>query len=361
MYPDIKEAISAHPPQSEGDEISFLKEQAWKVEFGVAQVKKKDISDVIRSSGEILPVKGEEKIISAKSSGIVFFRNKMLQEGKSIRSGESLFTISSKGMVNENLEEKFKVTQARMEKATADFKRAEKLMEQQIIGRKEFENRKMELAIAEAEFKTLSNSYNEAGQKVTSPMSGIVKNLNISDGQYVEAGTPLIKITNSRRVILKAEVSQKYFSVLPSIRSANFKTSYQEEVQSIDKYNGRLNSYGQMIEQDRKLIPVLFELDNLYNLIPGSFVEMFLMTEPVKSALAIPNSALMQDYGSKYVYVQLGGESFEKREVKLGIDDGVNIQVISGLKDGEWVVTKGAYQLKMASMSSSIPAHGHSH
>ena len=235
------------------------------------------------------------------------------------------------------------------------------MQEQQIIGQKEYEKRKADFAVAEAEFQTLTNGYNTGGQSVLASMTGIVKELMVSDGQFVEEGTPLIKITNNRRLLLQAEVSQKYLPVLSTVQSANFKTLYQEEVQSIADYNGKVVSYGKLIEQGQNFVPVLFELDNVRNLIAGSFVELFLLTKPVINALVIPKSALMQDYSSHYVYVQTGGESFEKREVKLGIDDGVNIQVLSGVEAGEWVVTKGAYQIKMASMSSSIPAHGHSH
>jgi multidrug efflux pump subunit AcrA (membrane-fusion protein) len=145
------------------------------------------------------------------------------------------------------------------------------------------------------------------------------------------------------------------------VKSANFKTSYQKEVQSLDDYNGRLVSYGKVMEKGSSFIPVLFELDNLHELIPGSFVELFLLTNSLEKDLVISKSALMQDYNLNYVYVQTGGESFAKREVKLGVDDGVNVQIISGISEGEWVVTKGAYQIKMASMSSTIPAHGHEH
>jgi multidrug efflux pump subunit AcrA (membrane-fusion protein) len=59
--------------------------------------------------------------------------------------------------------------------------------------------------------------------------------------------------------------------------------------------------------------------------------------------------------------VQLGGETFEKRDLTLGIRDGDWVQVLSGVKEGERVVTKGAYAVKLASMSSAIPAHGHAH
>jgi RND family efflux transporter MFP subunit len=361
VYPNEEAAMAANPPQVEGDEISFLKEQAWKIDFAIEQVTRQQIREVIHTSGEIQPVKGEERIIAAKSSGIVFFKSRNLQEGRNVRAGESLFTISSKGLLQSNLEEKYQVVKARFEKAKADFERAETLLKEQIIGQKEYERRKMEYTISEAEFQTLTESYNIGGQSVTATMSGTVKNVIVSDGQFVEEGTPLIEITNTRRLLLQAEVSQSHLSKLRMIKSANFKTPYQQEVQSIDDYNGKLISYGKVIEQGSSFLPVLFELDNLHDLIPGSFVELFLLTSPLEKELVIPKSALMQDYSLNYVYVQTGGESFDKREVKLGVDDGVNVQILSGVTEGEWVVKKGAYQIKMASMSSTIPAHGHEH
>jgi cobalt-zinc-cadmium efflux system membrane fusion protein len=361
VYPNEVAALEANPPQAESGEVSFLKEQVWKIDFAIEQVKRQPIHEVIHTSGEIQPVKGDEKVIAAKSSGIVFFKSKNLQAGRDVRSGENLFTISSKGLLQSNLEEKYQVAKARIDKTKADFERAEKLLKEQIIGQKEYEQRKMDYSIAGAEFQTLTNGYNAGGQSVTATMTGIVKNVMVSDGQFVEEGTPLIEITSNRRLLLQAEVSQSQLPKLRMIKSANFKTPYQEEVQSIDDYNGKLVSYGKVIEQGSSFIPILFELDNLHGLIPGSFVELFLLTDPIEKELVISKSALMQDYSLNYVYVQTGGESFEKREVKLGVDDGVNVQILSGVAEGEWVVTQGAYQIKMASMSSTIPAHGHEH
>ena len=361
VYPDEATAILANPPKPEGDEVSLIKEQLWKIDFAIEQVQRKPIREVIHTSGEIQSVKGEEKIIAAKSSGIVFFKSRKLQEGREVRTGEILFNISSKGLLKSNLEEKFQVAKARTDKTKSDFDRGESLLKEQIIGQKEYERRKMEYSIAQAEFQTLASSYNNGGQSVAASMSGIIKNVMVSDGQFVEEGTPLVELTNNRRLLLQAEVSQSLLPKLRMVKSANFKTSYQKEAQSIDDYNGRLVSYGKVMDQGSSFIPVVFELDNLHDLIPGSYVELFLLTNPIEKDLVISKSSLMQDYNLKYVYVQTGGESFEKREVKLGIDDGVNVQILSGISEGEWVVTEGAYQIKMASMSSTIPAHGHEH
>ena len=69
----------------------------------------------------------------------------------------------------------------------------------------------------------------------------------------------------------------------------------------------------------------------------------------------------MEDQGNHYVYVQTAGERFEKRNVELGASDGLHMQLLSGVKPGERVVTKGAYQIKLSSASGEVPSHGHEH
>jgi multidrug efflux pump subunit AcrA (membrane-fusion protein) len=81
----------------------------------------------------------------------------------------------------------------------------------------------------------------------------------------------------------------------------------------------------------------------------------------IANALVIPISALVEEQGTFYAYVQTGGESFEKRELKLGGNDGQHVQILSGISNGERVVTKGAYQVKLATMTGAVPAHGHEH
>ena len=72
-------------------------------------------------------------------------------------------------------------------------------------------------------------------------------------------------------------------------------------------------------------------------------------------------TALMEEQGNFFVYVQVTGESFDKRQVKTGAQDGTSVQIVSGLNPGDRVVTKGAYLVKLATQSGSAPAHGHEH
>ena len=60
-------------------------------------------------------------------------------------------------------------------------------------------------------------------------------------------------------------------------------------------------------------------------------------------------------------FVQVSGETFEKRDLAVGIRDAGWVQVMYGVKEGERVVTKGAYAIRLASVSTTLPSHGHSH
>ena len=161
------------------------------------------------------------------------------------------------------------------------------------------------------------------------------------------------------KLTIKANISQLDYHKLNNSITANFR--YNNHLYSIEEFNGKLLSYGKSVSSTSPKIPVYFELDNTGELLAGSFIEVWIKTRPETNALKIPTSAIMENYGTYSVIVQLSGEGFEKREVTLGISDGKFVHVLTGLSEGERVVTKGAYQIKMASMSGEVPAHGHAH
>ena len=67
------------------------------------------------------------------------------------------------------------------------------------------------------------------------------------------------------------------------------------------------------------------------------------------------------DNGRPTAFVLIHGEAFQKRVLELGIRDGEFVEVLSGIKANERVVTKGAYLVKLASASPASFGHGHAH
>ena len=161
--------------------------------------------------------------------------------------------------------------------------------------------------------------------------------------------------------MLRAEVSEKYYPYLSSIRSANFRTPYDDVTYRLEELHGRLLSTGKSSDANAFYIPVTFEFDKKGAIIPGSFVEIYLLTTPIEGVISVPASALIEEQGIYSVFVKEHEEAYRKVPVTLGADNGKEVQILSGLNAGDEVVTEGAYQIKLASASNAIPAHTHNH
>jgi len=363
VFPDEKMAIEKQAAEEGGgSDIIYLKEQAWKVEFANAPAKIQPFSEVVRTSGQILAAPGDEAVMIAQISGIVTFSGKNMVAGASIGAGATLFTVKSNEVVASNLGAA--VRQAENDVATAQkqFGRAAELVKDKIISEKEFLEIKLRLENAQAQLAnvSVSKNFNQNRQSVSAPIGGFLKNILVENGASVQAGQPLATISKNKRLLLRVNVSQKYFPKLASFTAANFKTADGGQVFSTKNLNGRVVSTGKSADAGSPFLPIHFEIDNLGNFVPGSVAEVFLQSGSSPS-LAIPASALLEEQGIFYAYVQTEGESFQKRELKIGASDGMNVQVLSGIAEGERVVTKGAYQIKLSTASGTMPAHGHEH
>ncbi len=361
VYADAKTAISSAIEELKSNEISYLKEQAWKVEFANIAVARQPFNEIIKTTGEILPAQGDEMVVTANTDGIVTFSGNKAVVGTSVNKGEMLFAISGGNLTNGNTETRFQQAKVAYEKTKADFDRAQELTKDNIVSQKDFQEIKARYETEQANYSNLSRNYQTGSQKVVAPLSGFVKIVLISEGQFVTAGQPLARVSQNRRLVLNAEVSQKYFAKLASITSANFKTAYDNKTYDIESMNGKLISYGKSNDANTLFIPVTFSFDNKGDVVSGSLVDVFLKLKPFEGAIVIPVSALIEEQGVFFAYVQIAGESFVKRELTLGGSDGINVQVLAGVHEGERVVTKGAYQIKLATVSGAIPAHGHAH
>ena len=339
------------------DEIIFPKAQAAKTTFEVREIQPASFNQVVKTTGQVLAAPGDEAVIVATSNGVVSFSSNKLTEGTKVQKGQSLFQISSKDIAEGDYYTKVKAT---YEAAKASYDRAEALVKDKIISQKEFESTKLEFENAKTAYNAVSNNKTAKGVSVNAPINGHMKNILVKEGEYITVGQPLATVSQNQRLVLRAEVSQRYYNAMQSVKSANFKTPYDNKVYSLEDLNGRLLSFGKTSNENSFFIPVSFEFDNKGEVIPGSFVEVYLISAPIENTLSIPVSALTNEMGIHYVYVQIDEEGYRKQEVALGANNGKEVQIIKGLHPGDRVVTKGAYQVKMASASGAIP-HGHSH
>ena len=94
----------------------------------------------------------------------------------------------------------------------------------------------------------------------------------------------------------------------------------------------------------------------------GSYAEVYLLGNTRRNVISVPSAALTEEQGIFYVYLQHSGHSYLKQEVTCGASDGTRVEITSGLKAGDKVVTHGVTQVKLAASAGTIPeGHGHSH
>ncbi|MGC3977822.1 MAG: efflux RND transporter periplasmic adaptor subunit [Paludibacteraceae bacterium] len=339
------------------NEIHFSKAQAQAVGLTVEKIAPGDFSYVIKTSGEILSAQGDEVTIVATTNGIVSFSNKSITDGLAVRAGESVVSISAKKLLDGDPATKARIA---YETASKEYQRAEGLAKEQIISTKEFEQIRLRYEIAKTTYEAQASNVTASGVGVTSPIGGYVKKRLVNQGEYVSVGQPIVTVSQNRRLQLRAEVSEKYFKDLRSIAGANFQTSYENKVYKLSDLNGRLLSFGRASGGQSFYIPVTFEFDNIGDIVPGSFVSVYLLSNAQNNVISIPSSAVTEEQGLYFVYVKLDDEGYKKQEVNLGQSNGARVQVLSGLKSGDEVVIKGVYQVKLASVSSVMP-EGHSH
>jgi len=354
---EAEENTEVHP-----NAITFTKEQSWKIDFATDLPKVEPFGEVIKTTARVQSAQSEEIILTAKASGIVQFKNNNLTEGASVSRGKVLFSVSAESLVENNMNVRYIEAKNNYEKAEADYKRKSQLAKDKLVSQNELQDSKAEYENSRIRFENLNKNFNKSGQDITSSNRGFVKHIYISNGEYVEAGQPLVSITENRNLFLKAEVQQKYANALPYIKTANIHSMNDNAVYSLEELNGKVISYAKNVSDESFLIPVTLQVENRAGIFPGSFMELFIVTESKKDALTVPNNALVEEQGNFAVFVQLNPESFEKREVKTGKTDGMRTEILSGLNPDDRIVTKGSILVKLAAVSNSLDPHaGHVH
>ncbi len=364
VYDDEHEAHEAAeeaaPSSSNG--IAFLKEMSWKVDFSTEECRYEPFGEVIRTMAQVQPSQGDERMISAKACGIVTISDASLVDGKAVSAGQTLFNIKSGDMAEDNLSVRYRQAESEYTIAKKEYERKSELAKDQIVSESELLEARARYEAAEAAYDNLRENFSSEGQTVTAPIGGFVKQLLVRNGEYVEAGQPLASISQNRNLFIKAEIQPKYYRSLAGITGANLRLLNDDAVYSLQDLGGRLVSYGKSVEADSPLIPVVFSINNSIDLLPGSFVEIYIKTVGEEPALTVPNVSLVEEMGNYFVYVQLTPEYFEKREVKIGKSDGQRTEILSGLDGGERVVAKGAALVKLAQATGTLdPEAAHHH
>lgn len=346
------------PAEKHIEGLAFTKEQAWVTTFGLMPIRLETYSEAINCGGVVELSSGSEYELVAPASGTIHFANNAPGIGQFVNKGTTLFYVLPTGTGDGNFQLELVTVKSEYEKAKANFLRKEELVKEEAVSAKVFEEARSAYNIARSRYELLQSQLSESGLVVRSPISGYITEFVVKGSGYVRTGDLLLKLIKEDGLLIKANVPSMYTQQIKHISSANFKVPGESKIYSIEDFNGKLLSRGRTLEANSGMIPVYFS-GNFSQIIPGTFVELWLLCEPLENQLLVPKTSLLEEYGMYYVCVQIGGETYEKRKVEVAGYDGFNYLISSGLTVGEMIVSKGAMAVKVANAIGAPPAHSH--
>lgn len=342
--------------------IVFTKEQSWKIDFATSLPDFGPFGQVIRTTAQVLPTPSDVITVVARTSGVVNFTDASIVQGTQVAPGRTLCLIAGSALADNNSSVRYFEAKNNFIKAEATYNRHKELAETRIISQKELDNSKAEYENAKSIFESISKNFNPSGQSVTSPISGFIDKVSVTNGQFVETGQAILSISKNKNLLIRADVQQKFAPHLQKIETANIRNLSDNIVYTLEELNGKLLSYGKSADERNYLIPVIFQVESKTNLMPGGFVDLYLKTLENHQAISVPNAALLEENGNHFVFVQLTPELFEKREVMVAAGDGFRTEIKEGLSRDERIITKGTILVKLAQSSGALDAHaGHVH
>ena len=371
VYPD--EASLPHEDEEAGEElISFLKEQQWKIDFRTEPAKYYRLVGSIQAVGELLPKTQWHAEVPAPANGVILAdQNANIPSiGTWVRKGKVLAVISPPA----NSDYSLNTIRSEYLLAKAEFERAHRLYEKQAISQKRVEEARLRFEAKKAGYEIIAQQIDFGDAEnveqassphfhLVAPIDGFIEEINFHIGENVQAGEKLFMITNPKRLLLKVNMPAARIASVRTANDASFHVEGYEQEYHIGELNGKWVSIGSIVNATSRTVPIYFEFDNPGNLLKiGMFAEVSVKTGSPTEALAIPNSAIFDEDGTPVAYVHVEGESFAKRILKTGVTDRGYTQILSGISKGERVVAIGGYQVRLASMSTSVPTgHGHEH
>jgi|SRR5579871_175833 len=177
--------------------------------------------------------------------------------------------------------------------------------------------------------------------EIRSPIAGVVTDRPLYPGEMATAGTPLLTVMDLSHVIAKAHIPQAEAALLKVGDAATMKGAGGEDLK------GKVTVVSPALDPSSTTVEVWVQASNPHHdLKPGSSVQISMLAQTIPDALTVPASALLTESGGTTSVMVVGDDGrAHQRDVKAGVKQDGQVQIVSGLKAGERVVTTGAYGL----------------
>jgi len=349
--------VSAGAEEDRG--IPFLKEQQWKTPgFETAFATDGAIGESFEAAGEIVPAAGRAAEVAAPIGGLIEVdgSRRSPTPGQWVKRGQLLVVLTpALGEAGSA----YAQARGELREAEDEYARAVRLYAVEAVSQRRLHEAKSRLQAAREALAGIAGASDSSGKlPIRAPIAGVVASRRVIPGSRVAAGELLYSIVDPSIVWLEVYIPAARATRLSAATGATFRLEGGERTYR----SRRAVSVGSVVDSLTRTLPVLYEAANPDGTIKvGATATVSVSTGTRIQGIEVPSAAILDEDGRPICYVQTSGERFEKRDLTLGGNDGTHAVVLSGLRAGERVVTGAAYQVRLASLSTSVPAEGHAH
>jgi RND family efflux transporter MFP subunit len=377
---NVKVADKPVAPEGElgGGAITFLKESQWKIPFGTSWAEQRMMARELELAADVEPAAKDQLTVAAPTGGRFFHNPKLaLAEGMPIRRGDVLGSIAPTVAGDDYSRLQFAVEESRLaaEQTQREIERVEPLVAQGLLPerrlielRNELETQTARLRSAGGRLGRVDSPGGAGGLPIKSTLDGLISQVVVPNGEPVESGAPLVRIGGTEHLWVRARFVAKPASLLVDAAPAALRLPSGERV-PLDTRGAKFLSLLPVVDASSRVATWIVDVpapataqaatQGSTDLRPGTSVVLSVRIGKPALALAVPRTAVVEINTRPYVFVQADGEHFEKRAVTLGRADGGFVRVESGLKAGERVVTRGGFDIHLASLLGTIESHRH--
>jgi membrane fusion protein, multidrug efflux system len=296
----------------------------------VVVIEESKLDNKLIVTGSVLP--NESLELKSEASGKI--TNILFQEGKQVVKGQLLLEINNDEIKAQLLKQQYN------QKLNQDNEfRQRKLLEKDAISQEEYDNALNRLNTTVADIKILEAQLEKT--HIKAPFAGTIGLRYVSLGAYISPATIVATLYNISPAKIEFAVPARYSAqVKPGekifCRVENDLTVYEGVVYAVEP----------RIDPETRTLKIRAQADNKSgSLLPGQFVKVELILKSQANALLVPTEAVIPDQGGKKVYIMDAGKAKEAK-IETGIRTENSLEVLSGLKAGDTLITTGILQLR---------------
>ena len=181
-----------------------------------------------------------------------------------------------------------------------------------------------------------------SSKTITAPFSGVIGKRGISGSSLGSENTIILTLDDSRKVLCDLKIPEVYAAVLKKSLKLNAKFSaYKNKI-----YKGKIESVASRVDAQTRSILARAKINNEESeIIPGSLLEIEIFYNE-KNALSVPDTSIMYEGSKKFIYKIIENNMIKKSEIETGIRSKGNLEVLSGLNEGDKVIAEGLTKVR---------------